>query len=128
MNLKIMLPYKTVLDESVYRVSAPGVDGEFQILPRHIDGTWILKAGVLVVSDEERLNELYFAISEGVLVKEGQTVYLSCFQAIQGESLENLMKTVREDLEVIDEEEEKARQALIKLETDAVKRFIDFER
>lgn len=127
MRLKIMLPYKTVIDRTVYKITAPGSEGVFQVLPKHIDGTWILKAGVLIIClDVSEKKELYFAISQGVLVKEGSRVYLSCFQAIEGDSLETLTNTVRKDLEVFDESERKAKQALLKLETDTVKRFMDF--
>lgn len=129
MRLKIILPYKTVLDKSVYKITAPGVEGEFQILPKHIDGTWSLKAGVLVIGmDSEEETEWYFAISQGVLVKEGNTIYLSCFQAITGDSLENLMDTVKEDLEVLNERERKTRGVLLRLEADTVKKFMELDK
>lgn len=127
MRLTIMLPYKTLLDRSVTKVSVPTNDGVFTILPKHIDGTWKLKSGFLVVStDIEANNNLYFAISEGFLNKEGSRLYISCFQVIEGESLETLAKTVRENLASLDEKELRVKQALTRLESDTVKRFIDF--
>lgn len=124
-----MLPYRTAFDESVYKITAPGNEGEFQILPKHIDGSWILKAGVLVLSmDADSKKEVYFAISQGVLVKEGSNVYLPCFQAIKGDSLQTLTNTVRKDFQVFDEREKKARRALLRLETDAVRRFMEFNK
>lgn len=85
MRLKIMLPYKTMLDRSVYKITAPGIEGEFQILPKHVDGTWILLAGILILNTQrESEKEIYFAISQGVLVKEGSRIYISCRQAIEG--------------------------------------------
>ena len=129
MRLKIMLPYKTLLDKEIYKITAPGVEGQFQILPNHLDGTWILKAGVLVIGkDNESTEESYFAIGQGVIVKEGNTVSLTCFQAIKGDSLETLADTVREDLQVLNERERKAREVLIKLETDTVKKFMEFNK
>lgn len=127
MRLTIMLPYKTLLDRSVEKLTVPTVDGGFQILVKHIDGTWQLKAGVLVVTTSiEKDHNLYFAISEGFLNKEGGRLYISCFQAIEGESLETLAKTVQENLASLDEKERKVKQALTRLESDTVKRFIDF--
>lgn len=127
MRLTLMLPYKTLLDRSVDKVSFPTVDGGFQILPKHIDGSWQLKAGVLVVSSNiEKDSNLYFAISEGFLVKEGSRLYITCFQAIEGESLETLAETVKKSLAMVDEKERKVKQALTRLESDTVKRFIDF--
>lgn len=124
MRVKLILPYKTILDKRVNKITAPGAEGDFQILPRHIDGTWSLKAGILIISIE---NDLYFAISQGVLVKEGDIVYISCFQAIKGDSLENLADTVKNDLQVLNKREKRAREVLLKLETDTIKRFIEID-
>ena len=124
MRVKLILPYKTILDKTVNKVSAPGVEGDFQILPKHIDGTWSLKAGILVISMED---EVYFAIDQGVLVKEGDTVYISCFQAIKGDSLESLTDTVKNDLQVLNSREKKAREVLLRLETETIKRFIEID-
>ncbi|UJF16454.1 hypothetical protein LZ578_04935 [Jeotgalibaca sp. MA1X17-3] len=129
MRLKIMLPYKTILDKDVLKITAPGVEGVFQILPNHVDGTWSLKAGILVINivpDDEI--DRYYAISQGVIVKEGDVVYLTCFQAIKGDSLENVADTVRKDLEVMDERERKAQEVLIKLEVDTVRRFMELDK
>lgn len=124
-----MLPYKTAFDKEIYQITAPGNEGEFQVLPKHLDGTWILKAGVLVIGlDGDDKEEIYFAISQGMLVKEGSNLYLPCLQAIEGESLESLTKRVRKDLEVFNESEKKAKRALLRLETDTVKRFMDFSK
>ena len=128
MKLKIILPYKIVLDRKVCKITAPGVEGDFQILPKHIDGTWSLKAGILVIGiDDDSEKNLYFAIGRGVLVKEGNTIYLSCFQAIKGSSLEGLTETVRKDLEVLNERERKTREVLLRLEIDTVKKFMEIE-
>lgn len=128
MRLKIILPYKTILDKTVHKVTAPGAEGDFQILPNHIDGTWSLKPGVLVIAMEpEDEVDWYYAISQGVLVKEGSTIFLSCFQAIKGDSLESLTDTVKQDLEVLNKREKKAREVLLRLETDTIKRFMEID-
>lgn len=115
-----MLPYKTILDREVKKITAPGSNGEFQILPKHIDGTWILRAGILNIEADR---DLYYAISEGVVVKQGNLVYLSTIQAIPGESLEELSKTVEDTLTVLNEKERKAREVLIRMEIETVKSF-----
>lgn len=124
MRIKIILPYKTILDKQVGKITAPGSDGDFQILPKHVDGTWTLKTGILTITDEK---DFYYAINQGVVVKQGDIVYLSTFQAIPGESLEELSKTVQESLKILDERERKAREVLIRLETDTIKRFIEID-
>ncbi len=124
MRLKLILPYKTILDKNVEKITAPGSNGDFQILPRHIDGTWTLRTGILTITTDK---DFYYAINQGVVVKQGDLVYISTFQAIAGESLRELSKTVEESLKVLDERERKAREVLIRLETDTIKRFIEID-
>lgn len=124
MRLKLILPYKTILDQEVEKITAPGSNGDFQILPKHIDGTWTLRSGILTIFTDKKT---YYAINAGVLVKQGDIVYLSTFQAIHGESLEELSKTVRKNLQVLDEREKKAREVLLRLEADTVRRFVELD-
>lgn len=124
MRLRLILPHKTILDKEVKKITAPGSNGEFQILPKHIDGTWTLTAGILTILADENL---YYAINTGVLVKQGDIVYLSTFQAIFGESLQTLGKTVRENLQVLDEREKQARDVLIRLEADTIKKIMEID-
>lgn len=124
MRLKLILPYKTILDMEVTKITAPGSNGDFQLLPKHIDGTWSLKAGILSITTDK---DFYYAINQGVAVKQGNIVYISTFQAIAGESLEELSQTVEKNLKILDEKERKAREVLIRLETDTIKRFIEID-
>lgn len=124
MRIKLILPYKTILDKKVEKITAPGSNGDFQILPKHIDGTWSLKAGILTLTDKV---DFYYAINQGLAVKQGSIVYISTFQAIAGESLEELSGTVEKSLKILDERERKAREVLIKLETDTIKRFMELD-
>lgn len=124
MRLKLILPYKTILDKEVDKITAPGSNGNFQILPKHIDGTWTLESGILSILSDKKL---YYAINQGVAVKEGDTVYISTFQAIAGDSLKELTNTVRESLNLLDERERKAREVLIRLETDTIRQFMEIE-
>ena len=124
MRLKLILPYKTILDKEVEKITAPGSNGEFQILPKHIDGTWTLSSGILTIETDKKS---YYAINAGVVVKQGDIVYLSTFQAIPGDSLRDLGKTVKENLEVLDEREKKAREVLLRLEADTIRRFMEID-
>lgn len=125
MRLKLILPYRTILDKKVEKITAPGSNGDFQILPRHIDGTWTLRAGILTITTDK---DKYYAINQGVVVKQGNIVYLSTFQAIAGESLRELSQTVEDSLKILDEREKKAREVLIRLEMDTIKRFIEIDK
>lgn len=129
MIIEIMLPYKTVIERTVTKITALTEDGVYQILPKHIDVSLILVPGVLVVCiDPEAKKELYFAVGDGFLIKKGSRVYISSLQVIQGESLETLASTVKKDLQVFDEKEQRAKQALTRLESDTVKRFVDLSK
>ncbi len=124
MRLTFILPYKTILDITVSKITAPGSHGDFQILPKHVDGTWTLRAGVLQIEADK---DLYFAINRGVVVKKGDRVYLSTIQAVAGDSLEQLSQTVEETLAVLDERERKAREVLARLELETTKRFMEID-
>ncbi len=125
MRIRLILPNKTLLDQKVSKISAPGAGGSFQILPKHIDVTWSLVPGILTITSEEET--IYYAIQRGVLVKKGDMVYVSCFQAIRGDSLESLNENVIGRFRDLDEDEKKAKEVLIRLETDAVRRFLEFD-
>jgi F-type H+-transporting ATPase subunit epsilon len=123
MKVKLVLPNKIILDAAADKITAPGTGGAFQILPRHVDVVWTLEAGILIVTQEGV--ETFYAIDQGVLVKQGDTVFISCFQAIKGHQLEDLNKAVAENYRQLDDKEEKARKALVKLETDTLRRFLE---
>ncbi|QRN85894.1 F0F1 ATP synthase subunit epsilon [Clostridia bacterium] len=126
MRIKLIKPNQTLLDVDADKVSAPGRDGYFQILPRHIDATWSLRAGILTVFQEQ--HERYFAINEGFLVKRGDSVQVACLQAVEGESLQKLEKNLQSNFRKIDEMERMAREVLVKLEVDVLKRFVELEK
>jgi F-type H+-transporting ATPase subunit epsilon len=125
MRIKLVLPNETILDQEVHKITAPGTTGSFQILPRHIDVAWSLKSGILIL--EINNQEVYYAIHQGILVKEGATVYIASFQAIKGNSLEDLYQVLVESFKVQDDQEKKAREILIKLEADTIRRFMEVE-
>ncbi len=124
MQVKLILPYRTILDKEAEKITAPGIDGEFQILPKHIDATWSLKSGILTIDTDKKL---YFAVNAGVVVKQGDNVYISVFQAIPGDSLKELLETVKKSLTELSERERKAREVLVKLEAETIKKFTEID-
>lgn len=123
MRIKLILPNKTLLDKEVIKISAPGSEGSFQILPRHIDVAWSLDPGILSILDDD--GPMFYAIYQGVLVKQGDTVFVTCYQAVEGDSLESLQETVIHNFKSLNEKEKKAREVLLKLESDTIRRFLD---
>lgn len=122
MNLKILLPAGVLVDAEVEKVTAEAENGYFTMLPRHIDFVAALVPGIflyLTPAGEER----YLAIDEGIIVKQGDQVYVSAARAVTGEDLDYLQETVESELKVLDESEKKARIVMSRLEADTLRRF-----
>lgn len=120
--LKVLLPAGILLDEEVLQVTAEAENGFFSILPRHIDFVAALVPGIF--SYVTSANDEYFlALDEGILVKQGDKVFVSATRAVSGDDLEELEETVKKELSVMDENEKKARTVLARLEADTLRRF-----
>jgi len=122
LNLKILLPAEVLLEVEVEKVTAEAENGFFTLLPRHIDFVAALTPGIfsyVTSSGEER----FLALDEGVLVKQGDQVYVSASRAVPGDDLEHLQDIVENELKVLDESEKKARTVMSRLEADTLRRF-----
>ncbi len=107
MKIKILLPYKTLLETDCTKISAPGQGGSFQILPKHVDITWTLEPGIIEIFYENTSE--YFAVDNGVLQKKkGNQVYISVIRGIKGDSLEELNESVKEVFSKLSEKEKEA--------------------
>jgi F-type H+-transporting ATPase subunit epsilon len=128
MRLKVLLPTDVLIDaEAVTKVTAEAENGSFCLLPRHIDFVAALVPGLLsfVASDGR---EEFLAVDEGILVKCGPQVTVSTRNAVRGPDLGRLKQTIEEQFRVLDEHERVARSAVMKLEADLVRRFIEMEK
>jgi len=127
MRLKILLPNKVLIDEVVTKITAEAGNGSFTLLPRHIDFATALVPGLLsFVSVEDQ--EEFLAVDEGILVKCGPQVTVSTRNAVVGPDLGTLMQTIEEQFQVLDEREKIARSAVVRLEADLIRRFIELEK
>ena len=91
-------------------------------MPQHIDFVSALAAGVLTyetLEDEEK----YLAVDKGVLVKVGDEVLVSSRRAIEGVDLGELSYALTEQFREINEREEAANHAMLKLEAGIIRRF-----
>jgi F-type H+-transporting ATPase subunit epsilon len=127
MRLKIFLPTEILVDVEVLKVSAEAENGAFTLLPRHIDFTTSLTAGILSFINVENEEE-FVAVDEGILVKCGSEVRVSTRNAIKGTDLGTLMRTVEQEFQELDEQEKSARSAFARMEADLVRRFIELEQ
>jgi F-type H+-transporting ATPase subunit epsilon len=125
MRVRIIVPGKLILDEETDKITCPGAEGSFQILPRHIDVVWSLQSGILVLTKNQK--ERYFAINQGVLVKEKDLVQISAYQIMESASLEELQKTVVENFKNLDDKEKTLNRILDRLEIDTLIRLAELE-
>ncbi|MGD2171069.1 MAG: F0F1 ATP synthase subunit epsilon [Gammaproteobacteria bacterium] len=126
MQFKLLLPTEIMIDEPVIKIIAEAMDGSFCLLPRHIDFVAALVPGILYFYPTEG-KERFVAIDEGTLVKCGDRVLVSTFNAVRGADLDSLHATVEKRFLELDEHERIARTALARLEAGTIRRFIELE-
>jgi F-type H+-transporting ATPase subunit epsilon len=125
MRLKIALPTQIIYDGEVSKISAEAINGSFTLLPRHIDFVTALVPGILFFDTAgEKVEEIFFAVDEGIMVKRGAEVFVSSRNAVCSDDLEALHGTIHDHFEVLDERERKARSALVRLEADFIRRYL----
>ena len=127
MKLTILTPAATLLERQVAKVTAEAPNGFFCLLPRHVDFVTAIVPGVLSFTTEETTEEVFVAVDEGVLVKQGADVTVSTRNAATGEALERLEERVARQFRRRDAEAQKALQALNKIEAGFVRCFLDIQ-
>jgi F-type H+-transporting ATPase subunit epsilon len=126
MRLKIALPTRLLYNGEIRKVSGEAVNGSFTLLPRHIDFVTALVPGILYFDTSgETTDEVFYAVDEGILVKCGSEVLVATRNAARSVDLASLHRTVREHFEMLDGQERRARSALVRLEADFVRRYLE---
>lgn len=100
-------------------------NGSFCLLPAHIDWVSSLKPGILTLTLIDR-SERYFAVSQGILVKQDRAVMISTLHAVAG-SLGKLQQAVERQQRAWDESEQEARLALDRLEATLVRQILEWK-
>jgi len=126
-NLRILLPQRVAVDQTVNKVTATGEDGSFCLLPRHVDFVATLVPGLLAYTDRSG-EETIVAIDRGVLVKCGDEVLVSSPRVIGGRPLGELQRAVDEQFSALDERQRRAQAALGKIEADFVRSVVELEQ
>jgi F-type H+-transporting ATPase subunit epsilon len=122
LKLKVLLPAEVLLNEEVEKVTAEAENGFFTLLPRHVDFVAALVPGIFSYQTTAGA-EHFLALDEGILVKQGDQVYVSAARAMPGDNLDQLQDTVENELKVLDENEKKARTVMSRMEADTLRRF-----
>lgn len=124
MHLSIFLPTATLLNEEVSKVRGEGPAGEFCLKPRHIDYVTALLPGIFSYVTTTG-KEIFLAMDQGILVKQGDQVKIATRRAVAGE-LGALSREVERMLVENDDRERQNRSAVAKLEVGFLKRILDF--
>jgi F-type H+-transporting ATPase subunit epsilon len=123
MRIRVIVPNGMVLEREASKITAPGTEGFFQVLPRHVSSSWSLRQGVLSVLGDD--GEEHMAVDEGFLVKQDDLVIVTCLRAMPGGSLETLLEAVDRSFRETEEKEQQLKEVLVKLETETLKSFMD---
>jgi F-type H+-transporting ATPase subunit epsilon len=126
MHLRILLPTQVLVDEVVIKIIAEAHNGEFCLLPRHVDFVATLVPGILCFCAEDG-EENYAAVDEGALVKCGRDVFVSTLNGVRHKDLQRLHTLVEEHFLELDEHERKTRTALARLEAGALRGFRELQ-
>ena len=126
MHLEILLPFGIFTQKTgVSRLVAETNKGSFGFLPHRLDCVASLVPGILSFETETE-GETYIAVDEGVMIKTGLDVLVSVRNAINGKNLSQLRQAVEQEFLSINEQEKNVRSALIKLESDFIRRLVEF--
>ncbi|UCH25930.1 MAG: F0F1 ATP synthase subunit epsilon [Trueperaceae bacterium] len=125
MRLKVLTPFDILVEEEVTKVIAEAKNGSFCLLPRHIDTATVLVPSLLSYVTWAG-DEVFLAVDEGVLIKRGDEVTVSCRHVIAGADLGRLKQAAASQIMSLDQREKKARSTLAKLEADFIRRFVEF--
>ena len=123
MKLTVLLPHRVLLEQTVDRVQAKGEDGFFGLLEHHADFVSVLAPGILTYAGAG--GEAHAALDAGVLVKNGPEVLVSARDGVTDRPLGELRRAVEEQFARREEAEERAQQALAKMEAGFVRRLVE---
>jgi F-type H+-transporting ATPase subunit epsilon len=127
MHATVLLPTKIMMKKDVIKIRAEAIDGHFVLLPKHVDFVAPLVSGILILTQTDHKNT-YLAIDGGTLVKKHDQVWISTPRALFDDDIEQLEKHISEQWTLIKESEEKAKSAMAKLESDTLRRFMEWRK
>lgn len=123
MTLKMLLPFRVFLDiRHVRRIVLETSAGSYGLLPQRLDCTAALVPGIFTYETADG-SVHYVAVDEGVLLKAGPNVSVAVRNAIGGADLGQLRASVERDFRSHAAEEQQARLALKKIETNFLNRL-----
>ncbi len=100
-ELKVITPSKLVFTEEVVSVTAPTVEGEITVLPRHENFFTLLKEGIVTIRREKKDDE-YLAIGGGYFETNGKQITILVSKAYNQDELDaKQVEKAREDAQKV---------------------------
>lgn len=128
MKLRVLVPFQVFAEKSaVLRIVAETDAGSFGLLPHRLDCVAALSPGILIYETLAD-GEVCLAVDEGVLVKTGGDVLVSVRRAISGTDLGQLRAAVEEEFLTFDDQEQRVREVMAKLETGFLHRIAELQQ
>ncbi len=128
MWLKILLPSHIFVDQAeVIRVVAESSNGSFGILEQRRDCVASLVPGILTYETATH-EEVFIAVDNGLLVKNGAEVVVSVRRAVGPKPLSELRALVQSEFLSLDEQERDLQVVLNKLESGFLAQFSDLTK
>jgi F-type H+-transporting ATPase subunit epsilon len=125
MQLKVLTPTQTLVDEPATRIHAEGLEGSFCLLPRHRDWVAALLPGIVGFTTSAG-QERFLAVDQGVLTKRSSEVLIAARRAVREDDLSRLRQVVEHEFRQLDEQEKVARSVLARLEAGMMRRFLEW--
>jgi F-type H+-transporting ATPase subunit epsilon len=126
-HLKVLLPFCVFAEKTdVSSLVAETRDGSFGLLPHRLDCVAALAPGILTYTTETG-GPTYLAIDEGVLVKTGLDVLVSVRRAMAGKDLGQLRDSLEKEFLTLNDQEQRSRAAMAKLETGVLRRLASLQ-
>lgn len=127
MQVTLHTPDGLLYSGRAVHVYAMAENGALGLLPNHCDFVTALQPAVLIVRDLQQ-QERFFAVDEGLLVKQDGNLDVAVRRGVQGGALDELNQLLASTFGELDERERQARSALSKLEASVVRRFAELAK
>lgn len=109
LHLKVLTPTKVAFEKDVVSVTAPTVDGEVTILPRHVTFFSLLKEGIIKIKLASDAEEL-LAIGGGYIETDGENLHILVARAYGQDEIdeEQTRRAMEEAKKILSQAKDKA--------------------
>lgn len=122
MLMRVFSPTGTLLEKEVEKVNFQALDGAHTFLPKHADYLSVLTPDV--VTYESGGKKSYIACNRGVILKQGENVFLSVRSAIFNDDLKALIEQMRTEFKKEEEERKETNAVMARLEAGLTRGFM----